>query len=183
MYRAVILFTAVGLAGGCSVYDSRFIFDPAPADVASSKPGTVDEEHARTLVSVLGVRRPLKESDLPAGVEVRLRVDNTGSYRVQFDSSTMSLFTAGLEQFPDPVRHPADAVDLGPGDSAVIDAFFAFPEGKTSQDMDLSGLSVRWTLLIDEQPVTSSTGFSRLPTGYYDRHRHRVGVGYQAYRY
>jgi hypothetical protein len=37
--------------------------------------------------------------------------------------------------------------------------------------------------LIDEQPVTSSTGFSRLPTGYYDRHRHRVGVGYQAYRY
>ncbi len=183
MYRAVILFTAVGLVGGCSVYDSRYIFDPAPAQVASARPGTVDQEHARTLVSVLGVRRPLKESDLPGGVEVRLRVDNTGSYRVQFDSSTLSLFTAGLEQFPDPVLHPADAVDLGPGDSAVIDACFAFPEGKTSQDLDLSGLSVRWTLLIDGLPVTSSTGFSRQPTGYYDRRRHRIGVGYQAYRY
>ena len=183
MCRAVIFFTAVGLAGGCSVYDSRYIFDPAPAEVASSRPGTADEEHARTLVSVLGVRRQLKESDLPAGVEVRLRVDNTSSYRVQFDSSTLALSSAGLEEFPDPVRHPADPVDLGPGDSAVIDAWFAFPQGKTSQDMDLSGLSVRWTLLIDGQPVTSSAGFSRQPTGYYDRHRHRIGVGYQAYRY
>ena len=64
-------FVAVGLAGGCSVYDSRYIFDPAPAEVASSGAGTADEQPARTLVSILGVRRPDKESDLPAGVDAR----------------------------------------------------------------------------------------------------------------
>ena len=184
MWRGAVLtlLVAAGLAGGCSVYDSRYFFDPAPADVASARPGA-EEAPARTLVSVLGVRRPDKESDLPAGVEVRLRVDNTSPYRVLFDSSTLVLFSAGLDRFPDPIRHPADPVDLGPGDSAVVDASFPFPDGRTPSDMDLSGLNVRWTLVIDGQPVTSSTGFSRQPTGYYDRHRHRVGVGYQGYHY
>jgi len=176
-------FVAVGLAGGCSVYDSRYIFDPAPAEVASSRAGTADEQPARTLVSILGVRRPDKESDLPAGVDVRLRVDNTSPYHVLFDPSTLSLFSAGLEKFPDPVRYPPDPVDIEPGGRAVVDACFPFPEGTTPQDMDLSGLSVRWTLMIDGQPVTSSTGFSRQPAGYYDRYRHRVGVGYGAYHY
>ncbi len=174
---------AAGLACGCSVYDSRYIFDPAPADVASARPGAADQEPARTLVSVVGVRRPDKKSQLPAGVEIRLRVDNTSPYQVLFDSSSLVLTSAGMDRFPDPILHPADPVDLRPGDSAVIDACFPFPEGRTPQDMDLSGLGVRWTLVIDGQPVTSNAGFSRQPTGYYDRHRNRVGVGFQAYHY
>ena len=116
---------------------------------------------------------------MPPGVEVRLRVDNTSPYQVTFDPAMLVLFSAGLERFAEPIARPAEPIDLAPGGSGMIDASFPFPETGTPEDMDLSGLNVRWTLVIDGESVTSSATFLRLPTGYYDRYPHRIGVGYQ----
>ena len=173
------LVLAVAVVGGCSVYDSRFAFDPSPVDVPASRPGSLDAEPVRTLVTVLGVRRADDRSVLPAGVEVRLRVDNTSPYDVMFDPATLVLFSAGLERFADPIAIPAEPMNLAPGGSGMIDACFPFPETGTPDDMNLSGLNIRWTLVIDGEAVTSSATFLRLPTGYYDRYPHRIGVGYQ----
>lgn len=169
------------VVGGCSVYDSRFAFDPGPIDVPVSRPGSPETEPVRTLVTVLGVRRADENSSMPPGVEIRLRVDNTSPYQVTLDPAMLVLFSAGLERFADPIVLPAEPIDLAPGGSAMIDANFPFPDSGTPQDMDLSGLNVRWTLVIDGESVSSSATFQRLPTGYYDRYPHRIGVGYQGY--
>ena len=46
----------------------------------------------------------------------------------------------------------------------------------------MSGLNLRWTLLIDGQPVTSSASFQRtIADAHYYYPRHGIGVGYQRY--
>ena len=175
------LVLVVAVVGGCSVYDSRFAFDPGPVDVPASRPGSPDAEPVRTLVTVLGVRRADDRSAMPPGVDVRLRVDNTSPYQVTFDPAMLVLFSAGLERFAEPIVIPAEPIELAPGGSGMIDASFPFPEAGTPNDMDLSGLNVRWTLVIDGESVTSSATFERLPRGYYDRHPYRIGVGFQRY--
>ncbi len=176
---SLVLVAAV--VGGCSVYDSRYAFDPGPVDVPASKPGALDAEPVRTLVTILGVRRAEDRSTSPPGVDVRLLVDNTSPYPVTLEPAKLVLFSAGLERFADAIVRPAGPMELAPGESGTIDASFPFPEAGTPEDMDLSGLNVRWTLVIDGESVTSSATFGRLPRGYYDRHPHRIGIGYQRY--
>lgn len=175
------LVLAAALVGGCSVYDSRYAFDPGPVDVPAARPGAPDAEPVRTLVTVLGVRRADDRSATPPGVEIRLRVDNISPYQVTVDPATLVLLSAGLERFAEPITLPEEPIDLAPGGSGMIDARFPFPEARTPDDMDLSGLNVRWTLVIDGESVTSSATFVRLPRGYYDRHPDRIGVGFQRY--
>lgn len=177
---SLVVLAAV-VVGGCSVYDSRYAFDPGPVDVLASKPGSPESQPVRTLVTILGVRRADDRSALPPGVDVRLRVDNTSPYPVTLDPAKLVLFSAGLERFADAIVRPAGPIDLAPGDSGMIDASFPYPEAATPEEMDLSGLNVRWTLVIDGESVTSSATFLRLPSGYYDRHPYRIGVGYQRY--
>ncbi len=175
------LVLAAALVGGCSVYDSRYAFDPGPVDVPAARPGAPDAEPVRTLVTVLGVRRADDRSTTPPGVDVRLRVDNTSPYPVTLDPAKLVLFSAGLERFAEAIVVPAGPIDLAPGGSGIIDASFPYPEAGTPDEMDLSGLNLRWTLVIDGESVTSSATFGRLPRGYYDRHPYRIGVGFQRY--
>jgi hypothetical protein len=177
----VIGVTAGLVLAGCSVYDSAYVFGPGPVDVKSPVPGAADVEPARTLVTVVGVRREDSESDLPASVEVRLRVENTSPLTVSFSPASLVLFSAALEQFPDPIVVPTATFEVEPGESVIVDAWFPFPPGVKAADMDLSGLNVRWALAIDGRTVTSSASFTRQPNGYYDRYPNRVGVGFQAY--
>jgi hypothetical protein len=175
------LIGAAVVLGGCSVYNSRYVYEPRPIDVEAPRPGAEDAEPARTLVTIVGVRRADDKAQLPASVEVRLRVENTSPYPVEFDPGSLALFSAGLERFADPIVRPGTAVALEPADSAVVEAYFPFPEGRAPGDLDLSGLNLRWSLQVGGQPVTSSASFVRLPDAYYDRYHYRVGVGYHRY--
>jgi hypothetical protein len=166
---------------GCSVYDSRYLYEPRPVDVQTTKPGADDAEPTRTLVTVVGVRREDSKSKLPASVEVRLRVENTSPFPVAFDPASFVLFSAGLERFPDPIVQPEGPFTVAPAGTAVVKAFFPFPEGRGHDEFDLSGLNLRWTIEVDGHAVTSSAGFLALPSAYYDRYHHRIGVGYQRY--
>ena len=181
--RVLCAAVALAVSGGCSVYDTRYLFEPRPLDVQSSKPGAAGAEPVRTLATVIGVRRRDSRSQIPASVEVRLRVDNTSPFPVSFDPGSLALFSAGLEQFPDAIARPHDPVELSPGGTAVVEAFFPLPDGRYPSDLDLSGLNLRWTLEVDGEPVTSSASFIRLPTPYYDRYDFRIGVGYHRYDY
>ena len=168
-------------AAGCSVYDSRYVFDPRPVDVAASKPGAEGSAPLRALVTVLGVRRADEHAKMPACIDVRLRIDNTSPFPATFDPKGLCLFSAGLDRFPEPVLSTQQHLELAPGTFAFVDACFAFPQGSRPAELDLSGLDVRWTVAIDGQPVTSSASFMRRPGGYYDRYYYRIGVGYQGY--
>jgi hypothetical protein len=175
------LAAAAATLSGCSVYDSRYLYEPRPVDVLTTKPGADDAEPARTLVTVVGVRQEDSRSQLPASVEVRLRVENTSPFPVAFDPASFVLFSAGLERFPDPIVQPEGPITVPPAGTAVVKAFFPFPEGRSPSEFDLSGLNLRWTLEVDGYAVTSSAGFLALPSAYYDRYHHRIGVGYQRY--
>jgi hypothetical protein len=175
------LVAAGALLGGCSVYDQRYLYEPRPIDIQTTKPGADDAEPARTLVTVVGVRKDDSRSQLPASIEVRLRVENTSPFPVSFDPASFALFSADLERFPDPIVQPEGAVTVPPAGTAVVKAFFPFPEGRGHSDFDLSGLNLRWVLEVDGFAVTSSAGFLALPTAYYDRYHRRIGVGYQRY--
>ncbi|MHC4081697.1 MAG: hypothetical protein ACYS15_11630 [Planctomycetota bacterium] len=166
---------------GCSVYNWRYVYEPRPVDIQTTKPGADDAEPARTLVTVVGVRREDSKSQLPASVEVRLRVENTSPFPVAFDPASFVLFSAGLERFPDPIVQPEGPVTVAPAGTAVVKAFFPFPDDRGASDLDLSGLNLRWTIEVDGYAATSSASFLALPTAYYDRYHYRIGVGYHRY--
>ncbi len=167
--------------GGCSGYDHRYVFLPGPIDVEAAVPGVEGVEPARTLVSVVGVRKADPKAGLPESVEVRLRVENTSPVDIRFDPASLQLVSAGLERFPDPIVQPMRGVTLAPGESAQVDAWFPFRADERPTEMDLSGLNLRWTIVIEGQRVTSSASFQRRPDAYYDRYQHRVGVGFQGH--
>ena len=179
--KVLVAGWAVAALGGCSIYDSRYVFGPKPVDVESAVPGVSDVEPVRTLVSVIGVRRADQEAQRPASVEVRLRVENTSPASVTFDPTSLALFSADLKQFPAPIVEPPDPFDVEPQASAIVEAFFPFPDEADPADFDLSGLNVRWTMRIGGQPVTSSASFTRRREVYYPRHRFHFGIGYRFY--
>jgi hypothetical protein len=179
--QSLALVGAAVMLGGCSVYNSRYVYAPRPIDVPAAKPGADDAEPARALVTVVGVRREDAESQLPASVEVRLRLENTSPFRLAFDPASLALISADLDRFPDPIVRPAGSIAVAPGGSAVVEAYFPFPDGRGPDDLDLSGLNVRWTVAVDGLDVTSSAGFVVLPTVYFSRYHHRIGVGYHRY--
>jgi hypothetical protein len=172
---------AAAVLGGCSAYDLRYSFDPKPVDVLAVKPGAPETEPVRTLVSVVGIRRKDSKAQRPASVEVRLRLENTSPFTVRFDPASLLLFSAGLEQFPDPILSLPAPTAISPAESVAVEALFPMPDGRYPSEIDLGGFNVRWTIDIDGQPVTSSVTFTRLPTAYYDRYHYRIGVGYHRY--
>ena len=178
--RLLLLGVGLSAAGGCSLYNSAYVFDPGPVDVTAYKPGTHDDP-VHTLITIVGVRRADKESGIPASLEVRLRVENTSRYPITFEPASLVLFSGDLERFPDPILYPAEPLALAPDQHGIVEAYFPFPDGRKATEVDLSGLNVRWTVSVDGHPVTSSASFQRRPDAYYDRHRHRIGVGYQRY--
>lgn len=174
------LLVAVIMVGGCVPYEDPFAFEPHPADVTAARPGA-DVEPVRTLVSILGVHRPdARDPGKPPAIEVRLRVENTSPFPVTFDPGSLVLFSGGLARFPDPIVAPGEPVDVATGGSVVVDASFPFPGDGTPDGTDMSGLNLRWTLVIDGQPVTSSATFARQPSDW-DYAQRGIGVGYQRY--
>ncbi len=179
MSGAVLLAVVVGGPGGCAVYDGWYLYEPRPLEVTAGVPGETGGEPLRTLITVVGVRRADRGSGLPASVEVRLHLENTRSEPVTFDPGTLALFSADLSRFPDPITVPAERLELAAGETAVVRAYFPFPENR--RRLDLSGLNVRWTLDVGGRPVTSSASFTRRRELYYPRHDFHFGIGYHRF--
>lgn len=181
---AVALAASASL-GGCSLYRPGYYFEPRPVDVEVAVPDAPDAEPAHILVTVFGIRRADDEQQLPESIEVRLRIENTSPYALSFDPSTLTLFSADLAQFANPIARPPGSTEALPGASAVVDAFFAFPPGTGRHDFDLSGLNLRWTIQINDTPITSTADFVRrreyYPDRYYPYSHFHFGLGLHYY--
>ena len=174
---AIVTALALVILGGCAAttYDERYLYEPRLVDVETAAPGEAQGPPVRTLVAVAGVRRADPDANLPASVEIRLRIENAGPAAVRFDPQTLALFSADFTQFPAPITRPADPLEIPPGQTGTIEVFFPFPGGRYPGDLDLGGLNLRWTLSIDDQPVTRSTTFNRRRVLY---PRFGWGIGY-----
>ena len=182
----LLFFVAAAILNGCAAYEGSYVFEPHPAEVTASRPGEADAQRVRMLVSILGVKRPAEgDADDRPALEVRLRVENTSSLPVSIDPGSLVLLSGAQERFPDPTVELGQSGQLfmvAPGGSAVVDACFPFPGDGTPEATDISRLDLRWTVVIDGKPVSSSASFLRQQPDDDDAYPHRgIGVGYHRY--
>ena len=104
---------------------------------------------------------------MPTSVEVRLRIDNNGTHRINFDPRSLSLMDGSLAVFPPPIVRPPTPVVLDPTQSVILTAFFPFPPGLSYEDLDMQTLQLRWKADIDGRRVGQVVYFQRARVYYY----------------
>ncbi len=170
-----VLACSLFLASGCRSGGRYAIgYAPSPIEVpvtANSVPGS----QARALVSILGVARA--EDGRPDRVEARLRIENLGSVEAGVPADGFSLVAADLVPFGPPNVAPGP-VTIPPGDAGTVDAWFALPAGRGVDNVDWSGLNLRFAVEFAGARVTSGATFTRSVYPYWrDEPRWRVGIG------
>jgi len=147
----------LGLSSCSSYYGHTFL--PAPLEVQIGVDGD-PESQARTLLRVVGIRKPNKQTGQPAQVELRLRVENLGGNPALLDVASVSLVTADLRTIGAPEFTPEPEPVLSNA-FAVYDIVFRLPEGARPKDYDLAGLNIGYTIDFDETRVTTGVTFER----------------------
>jgi len=160
---------ALALLAGCSSpwYGARFV--PSPLEVGLTAAGEPRAE-ARALLAVRGILRARKGE--PARVEVHLRLENVGDVPLVLDPEGFDLVTSDLISFRAPEVEPPAGVEVAPGDQGLWVLRFATPEDRGVDELDWSGLNVRFRVRFGERAVVTGVTFDRmdLPYGgaYYD---------------
>lgn len=182
-----IAAAALTLLASCTStwYGARFV--PSPLEVGVTAAGEPRAE-ARALLSVRGVRRA--QGDTPAEVEVHVRLENVGDVPLVLDPEGFDLVTSDLISFRAPLVEPPAGAEVAPGAQELWVLRFPVPEEREVDDLDWSGLNVRFRVVFGERAVVTGVTFDRLdvPNGgyYYDpwwgpypysRARWNVGVG------
>ena len=167
MPRSLLVLLLLALSAGCSStwHDVRFV--PSPLEVGVTAAGEPRAE-ARALLSVRGVRRAVEER--PAEVELQFRLENVGEVPLALDPDAFDLVTADLISFRPPQIDPAVELEVAPGAQQLWTLRFATPEGRTADDLDWSGLNLRFRVRFGERAVITGVTFDRLvlpPPGYY----------------
>lgn len=174
----------LALLSGCrsTWHDARFV--PSPLEVGVTAAGEPRAE-ARALLSVRGVRRAT--GGQPAQVEVNLRLENLGDVPLALDPEGFDLVTSDLISFQPPQVEPPAGDEVAPGAQALWVLRFATPEGRGVDDLDWSGVNVRFRVVFGERAVITGVTFDRLAVAvpaYYDPwwgpypyHGSRVNVG------
>ncbi|HVS17835.1 MAG TPA: hypothetical protein VMT18_04480 [Planctomycetota bacterium] len=154
---------------GCAStwHDARFF--PSPLEVGVTAHGEPRAE-ARALLSVRGVRRAREEQ--PAEVEVHLRLENLGEVPLTLDPEGFDLVTSDLVSFRAPVVEPSAGTEVAPGAQERWVLRFATPEERGVDDLDWSGINVRFRVRFGERSILTGVTFDRSAgpwrDGYYD---------------
>jgi hypothetical protein len=109
----------------------------------------------------MGVHREDSKLAIPESIEVRLQFQNTGAQSVSFDSSTLALTSGELLNFAPPLVRPPQPLMLGPGQSAMLVAYFPFPPGRSYDNMDMETLQLRWVVQFDGHGAGQAIYFRR----------------------
>jgi hypothetical protein len=142
--------------------DYRYGPNPAVVDIFSA----ASPESSPTLtafVSLVGVRQAEPHSNIPPSVEVRLKLDNHSSQPVSVDPASLELETGELRPLPSPILEPATLLEVQPGQSGQVTAYFPFPPNTSYRTIDINHFRVRWHVQIGQQPVSQMAYFDRIP--------------------
>ena len=157
---------ALAALAACSTYDTRYQFEPTPVESHVQAPdGTL---LAHGLAAVVGLRRADAAAGLPQAMEVRLRAENPGDRPLRLEAAAAQLFTGDLQPFLAPLAQPPGDPELPPGGSANVDLLFPLPAERG--DLNLDGLSLRWSVRLDGASHSATATFARTrrPEYYYD---------------
>lgn len=169
MLRSLRPLLVLALVAGCTStwHDVRFV--PSPLEVGVTAAGEPRAE-ARALLSVRGVRRAVESEQRPAEVELQLRLENVGEVPLALDPAGFDLVTADLVSFRAPALEPSAEQEVAPGAQQLWTLRFPTPEGLGADDLDWSGLNLRFRVRFGERAVITGVTFDRLvlpPYGYY----------------
>lgn len=171
MSRSLLLLLSLSLAAGCRSTWHSVRFVPSPLEVGMTAEGEPRAE-ARALLSVRGVRRAVKSQARPAEVELQMRLENVGEVPMSLDPTGFDLVTSDLVSFRAPVLEPPADREVPPGAQQAWTLRFATPEGYAVDDLDWSGLNLRFRVRFGERVVLTGVTFDRLvvppPGAYYD---------------
>ena len=154
-------------------YEHRFQPAPYEAQVASD---AVAGSQIRALVTILGLERA--NDGAPYRAIARFRLENLGTVPATVEMDAFQLVSADLQAFGPPTVVSAAAPEIAPGGAAVFDVALPLPQGRRPSEVDLSGLSLRFTVAFGDHKVTASASFQRSDWRYYDEYpRWQVGIG------
>ncbi len=167
MVRLILLVGLAFLAGcSSSPYIEDYQYTPRPATARVHPANMPNADVLTAMGSVIGVRKEGSEQRLPESVEVRLRLDNTGSEQASFDPQSMELMTGELVKFRVPIVKAPSEIVLDPLQSTTLTALFPIPENVG----EMQSLILKWVVKVKGQPVPQTLNFQRVYTSsyYYD---------------
>jgi len=108
------------------------------------------------------------KADVPESVEVRMRIEDTGTDPITFDPQSLQLIDGSLMAFM-PARVQQTPVILQPTDAASVDALFPFPPGYSPDNTNMSSVELRWQVQIDKgAQIAQVVDFHRVVPVYYE---------------
>jgi len=165
----VLVVACLWSLAGCSAYDARYVYQPRPNETVVQLEDDPDAAPLRMLSSIVGVRLPTKEAGNSKFVEAAILLDNTSSLTIEFDPTTVALFSGDAKRFPSPGVTDKEKTSIEPGQSVRVTLLFPFPKGQHQDTVDLNGLNLRWAIEHDGQSYYQSATFDRRPTQTYRR--------------
>lgn len=171
----------MALTGCNSKYVDRYGYAPRPGEVSVDLPTTPGNPDARVLANVSGILRRVEDRPGARGVEIRVRVENTGNSLVIFNPSKSTLVSSALYPLIGPVN-PSNTVMLAPGEQANLVLVYRLGPGLKVDSEAMRGLNLRLSLQIGDEQVTRSFTFSRV-YDYWSGSSFYGGYGYSSYPY
>jgi hypothetical protein len=171
-----LCFGLVLLAGqsACSTYYSHYDYTPRPHETQlharpeiGDQPSAYDPLLARVLTTVIGVQRASETTGHLARVHVRVLVENLTEEPMTFKTDECQLTTADLQSLT-PVAEPAPNPVIPPGAKGEVNLYY--PLHGSPDDINLSGLNLKWVVTLIGNEVVASSSFGRIEyyDGYYD---------------
>lgn len=172
---ALTIALVATLASGCAskYYDARF----APTTVEAVANGAGGGQ-ARSVVSVVGLRRKDGGTKAPPQAELRLRVENLGTVACTLEQHSLQLLTADLTPFGAAQLSGEAPPRVDVGGSANFELLFPLPAGREIDALDLRSLNLRWTIRFETDAVTNGATFERVLPMPYEGGRFSLGVGF-----
>ncbi len=158
--KSLSLAALLLLGPGCASYSS-WRFGPSPQDheILVGDPAILV---VRAQVAVRGLE---EVSDDAFGMRFGLRVQNQTAQTIELASDACELVDADLRSFgrASVVREtPGKGLSIGAKETAVFDVAFPLPSGVSPDDLDLSGLSLRFGVIHEGRTLTANAYFERL---------------------
>ena len=148
----IVLAVMALVATGCSTYRQDYVFDPAMRISGQSRP--------RMFTTVVGVLRG--DSEYPAGVEVRVRLE-AGETSAELLREDLELVTADLMPLELARVEPEVGLVAPAGGAGTWRLIYAYPPGHDLGSLDLTGLVFTWKFRVGESTQEASDSFTRMP--------------------
>jgi hypothetical protein len=167
-----LCFALVLLAGlsACSTYYPHYDYTPRPHETQlharpelGDQPSEYDRLLARVLTTVIGVQRASDATGNKPRVHLRVLIENHSDQSITLNTSQCQLTTADLLSLT-PIAEPGPDPMIVAGATQEVNLYY--PLDGNPDDVNLSGLNLKWSVKIDGNDVVSSSSFGRIE--YYD---------------